>query len=159
MNSILIKAGIIGLIGIFTGYNHLSAKNPPSQPLKATWLLSHGWLDSEIIEFDKVAYPEDFQDWGNAFIFGENDTLMHRMFIPDGRGICGNGLLYLTDGSFRINKRGTKMTLHVKGGHMVEDRFEYKIKYKILALTEHSLILKKKKALVQKTESEYAVLP
>ena len=113
--------------------------------IQTAWMLTDGWFDQEELRFQRIENPNAFDGWAQTFIFGEDKNISYQLLMPDGRGICGNGLLYIESGSYKISKRNKRLRLRLTGGHMLYDQFEYDIKYKVIELTEEHLILRKRK--------------
>ena len=110
-----------------------------------TWMLTDGWMDQEELHFQRIKDPDAYAGWAQTFTFGENGSIGYRLMIPGGRGVCGNGLLYLDEGSYKISKQKKRMRISLTGGHMLYDQFEYEIKYKVILLTDDEMILRRKK--------------
>lgn len=132
-----------------------SFADTPKAFLSDTWILESNNLEEDILIFSRNPNALASNGWGNAFIFDDLGNVHVKQLIPEGRGICGNGLLYLNTSTYRINKKQTKITLHLVGGHAVMDTFEYKKKYKVVALTDRHLILQKKRTKIDRKTSMY----
>lgn len=114
-------------------------------PLMHTWKLTDGWLDQEEIHFARVDAPDDHDAWAQTFAFGENGEISYRLLLPKGRGVCGNGLLYLSEAVYKVSTRMKRLRLQVKGGHFGDDIFAYDVNYKVLRLDENEMILRRKR--------------
>jgi hypothetical protein len=114
-------------------------------PLEDTWMLSSGWLDQDEIRFVRMDTTERHDGWAQTFSFEENGDITYRLLLPEGRGICGNGLLYISQASYKAGKRNKRLRLRIEGGHLMYDRFAYDLSYKILQLNDSELILRKKR--------------
>ncbi len=79
--------------------------------------------------------PSGFMD---VYTFGESRSLSYDLEIPEGMGICGNGLLYVEEASYKFRKKAGTLIMDITGGHLVEDSFRYKAKYKIEQLADAS---------------------
>lgn len=88
--------------------------------------------------------PAGFMD---VYTFGESRVLSYDLEIPEGMGICGNGLLYVEEASYKFREKAGTLIMDITGGHMVENSFRYKAKYKVeqLADASYRLVLLKVK--------------
>lgn len=92
----------------------------------------------------------------DVYTFEESSVLSYDLEIPEGMGICGNGLLYVEEASYKFRKKANTLVVDILGGHMVEDSFRYKAKYKVEALANNSyrLVLLKVKRKDIKTDGQ-----
>lgn len=83
----------------------------------------------------------------SVYTFGESRSLSYDLEIPEGMGICGNGLLYIEEASYKFRKKAGTLIMDITGGHLVEDSFRYKAKYKVehIAGASYRLVLLKVK--------------
>ncbi len=135
----------------------ITANAQAQESLNQTWQLTSGWMDQGELHFERIADPSAYKEWAQAFTFQDDGTILYQFLMPDGRGICGNGLLYIETATYKTNKRNTKMRLFLKGGHMMDDTFEYEVKYKILRFTETELVLKARKVKKAEVNSSFGL--
>lgn len=92
---------------------------------------------------------DQFQSNGfmDVYTFGESRSLSYELEIPDEIGICGNGLLYIEEASYKFREKAGTLIMDITGGHLVENSFRYKAKYKVeqLADASYRLVLLKVK--------------
>lgn len=89
--------------------------------------------------------PDSTQGYADVFTFTASDSVTHDFIVPDGLGVCGNGLFYLSAGQFRYKAMAGSLLLDLRGGHMVQDEFNYKARYQLRALDANTWLLVRKK--------------
>lgn len=110
--------------------------------LEKEWRSSGGWFTEDQISF-KTTQAKDTLHMIDVFVFHKDGSFTHEFRVPHGQGICGNGLLYLEQSKWSM--KDNILTLHMKGGHLAMDEFDYKIKYSITKMEKNELILTKLK--------------
>ncbi len=89
--------------------------------------------------------PDSVQRFADIFTFTASDSITHDFIVPEGMGVCGNGLLYLSAGHFRFKPQANTLLLTLEGGHLVQDQFLYKARYQLSPLDENTWLLVRKK--------------
>lgn len=95
----------------------------------------------------------------DVFTFDSARVLSHNLEVPDGMGICGNGLFYVDTASYKFRKKAGILVMDIVGGHLVENSFRYKAKYSLEPLTEGAyrlvLLKVKRKEIIQDGQMPY----
>ncbi len=140
------KTALIFLI--FFGSYHLDLTKVETHTswescLDKEWKKQDGWFTENAISF-KTPVAKDTASMRDIFIFHKGGSFTHELKLPAGiGGICGNGLLYLNESTW--NMQDNILTIHMKGGHLVEDEFDYIVKYTITKMSKDELVLTKLK--------------
>lgn len=108
-----------------------------SSPFPGTYI-----LDGYLLQEDTLTLIHRASVEGEAFLdvyaFNEGRSISYDLEIPSGMGICGNGLLYVNEGSYKFRKNSGVLVVDIDGGHMVTDEFRYKAKYRVEQIDETS---------------------
>ena len=126
-----------------------------ADPLKHTWMLANGWLDQDTLRMVRIENPDTYNGWAQTFTFGENGALSYRLLLPEGRGVCGVGLLYVDEAAYKAGKRNKKLRFQVEGGHYAYDRFAYDVQYRILQLDDTEMVLRLRRVRKAEVVSEF----
>lgn len=94
--------------------------------------------------------PRDHMDesgFMDVYTFDSSRVLSYTLEVPDGMGICGNGLLYVEKASYKFREKAGTLIMDIAGGHLIENSFRYKAKYQVeqLADASYRLVLLKVK--------------
>lgn len=117
-----------------------------SSPFPGTYILNGYLLQEDTLTLINRASVEG-EAFFDVYAFDEGRTISYDREIPAGMGICGNGLLYVDEGSYKFRKNSSLLVVDLDGGHLVTDEFRYKAKYRVEQINESSyrLILVKVK--------------
>ena len=129
-----------------------------SAPFPGEYAVEGYLLQEDTLELTLLIDEADLA-YIDVLTFSDNNTVAHRMIMPKDMMICGNGLLYLDNSSFRFRKNREVLILALKGGHMVQDQFSYKAKYRVEKLSDTSMLLIRKKVRRFDQKSEWADNP
>lgn len=100
--------------------------------IKGSWTREKGWFPDENLEFSR----SETKKAPGSFYFGWKDSLE---FVPYENVECPVGMFTMRDGNWE--REGEFLTLELRGLKVVDYWYWWKIKYKILELTEDRMHL------------------
>ena len=122
--------------------------------VEATWLVLDGWPNETMLGLRRLPNPEAYTGEGQSLTFHSDGSVSLQQHVPQGRRLCGNGMPYLDQqkSSFAYNPKKQDFAMHLKGGRLMLDGFEYKIDYQVVAHTPDLLILRQEKVHIAENE-------
>jgi len=112
--------------------------------LFSNWALRKGWFGDNELFLEKLDTTK-LEGVSFVFKFHSDHTITIYVNIPKGVGACGNGAFYLDKGTWELNNN--KITFDLKGGHVLQDEFHYKMIYTIVTFSGDKLVMKKEKTI------------
>lgn len=115
-----------------------NSRTSPADPIRSAlcrqWIWQSGWFDKQplVLLLPDSAKHNDRTTYSAVEFHGDR-TFSHALHLQKGIGACGNGMLMLDQAAWSLT--GDTLELYVKGGHLAEDRFEYRVRYKVVRLT------------------------
>jgi hypothetical protein len=123
------------------------------------WITNTIQYTDEILNF--VSFKDSVTDKSNKFIIEFSDNGNLNLESTSKNYVCGNGMPYFDKaswefkkGRYNINTNDFDLTnnliLHIRGGLMLENRFEFKREYLIKSITENELKLEQVNSILEK---------
>ena len=111
--------------------------------LMKVWVMEDGNFPHDVIKFRSYDPQKDSIDFYTSYEFNTGGVINYNFHVPRGKGVCGNGLQYLS--VTKWTAKGNTVRVYLKGGYFVAGTFEYDIVYRIEKISDNQLILKRKK--------------
>lgn len=126
------RAGILILIVVLFSCEKSSSPFLKKAEIKGTWTRESGWFPDENLEFSQSKEKRA----SGTFYFGKKGSLEYVLPEPVE---CPVGMFTMKDGNWV--KDGEYLTLEMRGLKIADHWYWWKIKYKILKLTEDRMHL------------------
>ncbi len=125
-----------------------------SNPFPGTYVMEGYLLQEDTLMLKARETVADSLGWLEVYSFTETRDVTYELDIPDGMGICGNGMFYVEEADYTYRKRRGILSLRVIGGHMIQDSFRFQAKYDVepVSDTEYRLVLRKVRQKIIKPE-------
>lgn len=111
-----------------------------------TWIFDNGVLGDSIVTLKAMPAKRDTTISYNGYTFSKNKELVLASFVSKRILMCGNGMPFLKEGSWKTT--GRTLNIKMKGGYFAAGTYEYDIDYAIVLVNKNKLQLRKIKTII-----------